>query len=367
MAGHAAIFAAAGRRPARPRATSAADTTPPTSASERRRIRPRASRGRGCAPKCRRGQREAQVQPRIPCRRRARWRRRRGALDQHVARRAGRPVPKPASAANRRRQQARQRPGWRGTAAAPRRAGRHRWCSRRSPRAARKPPTTMPAAPHSMKPVTTKEVTASGRSCSSPQRRPAKLCIAAERAQVDQKKNETQPHRGQAQEGSGCSASRRPRLGAPGMASATERSSMAWRLSSIVAARSAPTAGAARGPAPRAGGRGDGRHEHRRRSPAEVARDAVHREGMAQARLRDALVEDGEVHRVEGQLPGPPALTPASARRSPCAGRRQRRDEAGQAANSTGRAPTRSTRKPASAWPMPEIDEEGADQQAELG
>src|SRR5690606_42133042 len=53
---------------------------------------------------------------------------------------------------------------------------------------------------------------------------------------------------------------------------------------------------------PGAGGRGDASHEHRRRRPAQVAREAMHREAMAQALGREALVEDGELHRVEGRV-----------------------------------------------------------------
>ncbi len=56
------------------------------------------------------------------------------------------------------------------------------------------------------------------------------------------------------------------------------------------------------GHAPGAGGRGDASHEHRRCRPAQVAREAMHREAMAQALRREALVEDGEIHRVEGRI-----------------------------------------------------------------
>mmetsp|Transcript_120540 Transcript_120540/g.335638 ORF Transcript_120540/g.335638 Transcript_120540/m.335638 type:complete len:214 (+) Transcript_120540:1901-2542(+) len=56
------------------------------------------------------------------------------------------------------------------------------------------------------------------------------------------------------------------------------------------------------GQAPVAARLGDADQEHRRDRPAEVAADAMHREGMAQARRRHALVQDGEVRRVEGRV-----------------------------------------------------------------
>ena len=43
----------------------------------------------------------------------------------------------------------------------------------------------------------------------------------------------------------------------------------------------------------------------RAKGMTQVARDAVHREGVAQARRRDALVEDGEVHRVKRRVAQP--------------------------------------------------------------
>ncbi|EWS52516.1 hypothetical protein X551_04697 [Methylibium sp. T29] len=64
-------------------------------------------------------------------------------------------------------------------------------------------------------------------------------------------------------------------------------------------------AGPGRGDAPRTAGRREPGHEHRADCPAEVAGDAVHREGVAQARLRHALVEDGEVDRVERRVAQP--------------------------------------------------------------
>ena len=77
--------------------------------------------------------------------------------------------------------------------------------SSRWPRAARKPPTTMPAAPHNMKPVTTNEVIDSGRPCIFCSAGPAKLCTAL-RAQVDQKKNEKHSQtEGRRRKASGCS------------------------------------------------------------------------------------------------------------------------------------------------------------------
>ena len=52
-------------------------------------------------------------------------------------------------------------------------------------------------------------------------------------------------------------------------------------------------------------GRGNACHEDRRRGPAQVAADAVHRKAVPQPLGGYALVQDGEVHRVEGCVAQP--------------------------------------------------------------
>ena len=56
------------------------------------------------------------------------------------------------------------------------------------------------------------------------------------------------------------------------------------------------------GDAPTAGRGRDADQEHRRHRPAQVAGDAVDRERMAQARRRNALVQDREVGRMERRI-----------------------------------------------------------------
>ena len=56
------------------------------------------------------------------------------------------------------------------------------------------------------------------------------------------------------------------------------------------------------GDAPRTRQRGEPGQEHRRQRPAEIAGDAMHRIRVPQARLRHALVEDGEVHRMKSRI-----------------------------------------------------------------
>ena len=66
--------------------------------------------------------------------------------------------------------------------------------------------------------------------------------------------------------------------------------------------RGGPKGRAQVGPAPVPAHRGQPDQHHRRECPAQVPADPVHREGMAQARARDPLVQDREVHRVERRV-----------------------------------------------------------------
>ncbi|MPM24030.1 hypothetical protein SDC9_70507 [bioreactor metagenome] len=137
------------------------------------------------------------------------------------------------------------------------------------------------------------------------QRRAGKALNGAERAGAPEEERKAQPHRRQLQKGQRVlGRGRSATLGggwlvAPGTLAVVERIAVDRHDDQH---HQRQTGAAQAGNTPRARGRGNAGHEHRRRGPSQVARNAVHGKAVAQALGGHALVENGEVHRMKRRI-----------------------------------------------------------------
>jgi hypothetical protein len=204
--------------------------------------------------------------------------------------------------------------------------------------------------------VTTKAVCVSGRPYIWPSAGPAKLCMAASAAVLQKKKEKHSQTEGRRRKASGCSGN--APAACDGLCQAPRRSSIACRPTTRIASTSSAQAPAAR--------------QAMRQLPLAVCTPIRNTGAAAQPRLPEmpctekAWPRRGCDTRLfstvksagwNGQLPSPARQAASISVQKPCATDAAAAATAKQpsAANSTGRAPMRSTTKPAKACPMPEI------------